>query len=119
MNEKGPKKVNPLDAGSLTNWAFKKLGQGVGAAARAGYEAYATRRDAKMEKVAVEEIHQIIFPGTVPMPGHPLPPMRTAPLSPDELQRFTRAANSLVDMGVPLPSYVTTFAHRFYISLRR
>lgn len=119
MSEKGPKRVDPMDPVSVTNWVFRKLGQGVGAAARAGYEAYATQRDAKIEKAAVEELHSIMFPGTIPRPGHPLPPMRTTPLTPDELKRFTHSANSLISMGVPLPGYVASFASRFYVPLKR
>jgi hypothetical protein len=119
MNEKGPKKVNPLDAVSVTNWALKKLGKGLGAAAKAGYEKYSSVRDDQVERQSVEEIHGIMYPGTRPMPGHPLPPMRTTSLSPDELARFTSAAQRLVDRGIALPPNVTNFASRFYIRLRR
>lgn len=119
MPERDPKKTNPMNAVSVTNWALLKLGKGVGTAAKAGFEAYKTHRDAKVEKASVEEMHSIMFPGTRPMPGHPLPPFRRMPLSQDELSRFTHAANALIDMGVPLPSYVTTFASNFFIPLKR
>ena len=125
MSEKEkPKNFDPLNPFQVTNKVIGFLGKGlvkgVGAVAKAGHEAYTTARNESIEKQSVEEIHDIMYAGGLrPTPGHPLPTPRITALTHDELSKFTGACNRLIDRGIDLPKYVTDFAGRFYIKLKK
>ena len=111
-------KLDPLNPFSLTNWTLRKVGTGVGKVAKVGYEMYKEKENERFEEVAVQDIHRVMFGGIMPTPGHPLPPIRTTPLSSDELKQFTDACNGLLKRGITLPKHVTSFAAHFYIRLK-
>ena len=115
----GPKKSNLPAAMQTTNWILGKLAKGTGALAKAGYEKVKEGRDKRFEEKAVNDIHEVMYGGVPHLPGHPRPAIRATALSPDELQKFTDAANGLTDRGIPLPGYVTSFASNFHITLKR
>lgn len=111
----GPKGPNLPIAMSVTNKIFRAVGWG----AKKGYEKVKEGRDRRFEENAVNELHDVMYDGVVHVPGHPRPAVRTRPLSADELRRFTEAADGLTDKKIPLPAYVTSFASRFGIRLKR
>ncbi len=116
--DKRKKKSGIPTAFGITNAVLGVAGKVLGGVAKAGYNALADANNKQHRELAMAEIEPIMFLGGVrPTPGHPLPPLRTAPLNPDELQRFTKACNGLISRGIPLEPYVQRFAARFYIRL--
>lgn len=109
-----PKRSGIPTAFDLTNLALRGLGKGLGAIAKAGGNVLKNANDEQHRKLAIADIHSIMFPGAVLMRGGAFPPvrdLRTHPLDNDELKRFDTALKTLRNLNA-VPGYIKAFDAR-------
>ena len=114
----GPKnKSNWLSPFKLTNKVLGVAGGVLGAAAKAGGNALADADNEQHRKLAIDDIHSIMFPpGTILMRGGSIPVARdltTYPLDEHELKRFDKSLNTLRRLNA-VPGYIKAFDGKIF-----
>jgi len=112
-----PRKSGIPTAFGLTNAVLGAAGRVLGAAAKAGGHALSDANNEQHRKLAISDIHSIMFPpGTILMRGGPIPVARdltTDPLDEHELKRFDKSLNILRRLNA-VPGYIKAFDGKIF-----